>query len=826
MLRALVVVVVVAAAAAVGCGSSAGSHAGDIDLTINQRPGWQASDRASVTSLSVGARGASLELVGTTYSLTRAMLPSEHIIVHAGAAASTITLSAVASAKDHVLAVGSVTVKLAASGVTPAVIDLDVALADGYLPDDAHSAVPVSPASLVMLGGDEAQFTPLGPVDWSVREGSAGGTIDATGRYVAPAAAGTYHAVATSSLFWQQSSASTIAVQANGVVPWFGTPGGAGFLDGTGAGARIEPPYSGGHFTSDGTNLYLAQRHAIRRIDPATGTVTTIVGSPINFAYTAGNGTAAGFDFQPSIAADGNGHLYAGDAGRLLRIDTATADVTPLITSNGHVDGPLATAQVTGFYGMTWANGTLYFTEPQNCSLRMLDAGGTVTTLAGPPSGSPPNGGCGTFTPGTGTAARFCLPSDIAVVGDVVYMVDNCSGSTNLVRYHLAGGAVDQLTTLGTNGWGIAAQGSTLWTMEFGAALYRVDTTSGMLTKYLDALPEGRVTGFLPVGSGTTAYAVSFDALYSVDTSQSTNVRFIAGQGPLSAPPGGVVGFVYGYDRMSGAPDGNIYLCVGPQQFPIYELDTHALQFVPRTSALTGNSLCRVMAIDGGTVYTDSDGAIVSAALDGSGTMTTLVPAKAGQSVNNIALDGNQGLYIAYDSAFIVRLSLLDGTITPVAGTDHVGGGMDGTGAAAQFTTLNGMLFDGADTLWLADGAAIRNIKIPSNVVTTFAGDYSYAHSACTDGVGTAARFGDPHGMVLDGSRQNLYVADRLCNTIRKIALADGTVTTVAGTPGISALQPGALPAALSEPSDLMFAATGELLVSLQQEAVVVKIRF
>src|ERR1043166_8902008 len=35
-------------------------------------------------------------------------------------------------------------------------------------------------------------------VTWSIQEGSAGGTIDATGKYTAPATPGIYHVVATS----------------------------------------------------------------------------------------------------------------------------------------------------------------------------------------------------------------------------------------------------------------------------------------------------------------------------------------------------------------------------------------------------------------------------------------------------------------------------------------------------------------------------------------------------------------------------------------------------------------------------------------------------
>jgi hypothetical protein len=49
-----------------------------------------------------------------------------------------------------------------------------------------------------------------------------------------------------------------------------------------------------------------------------------------------------------------------------------------------------------------------------------------------------------------------------------------------------------------------------------------------------------------------------------------------------------------------------------------------------------------------------------------------------------------------------------------------------------------------------------------------------------TDGTGAAARFFNPYGITTDGT--NLYVSDNTNHTIRKIVIATGVVTTLAGT--------------------------------------------
>jgi hypothetical protein len=67
-------------------------------------------------------------------------------------------------------------------------------------------AVTVSPQSVTVQEGATQRFsaavsgTPETRVTWSIAEGPAGGSVDASGLYTAPAAAGTFHVVATSAV--------------------------------------------------------------------------------------------------------------------------------------------------------------------------------------------------------------------------------------------------------------------------------------------------------------------------------------------------------------------------------------------------------------------------------------------------------------------------------------------------------------------------------------------------------------------------------------------------------------------------------------------------
>src|SRR5437773_76309 len=145
-----------------------------------------------------------------------------------------------------------------------------------------------------------------------------------------------------------------------------------------------------------------------------------------------------------------------------------------------------------------------------------------------------------------------------------------------------------------------------------------------------------------------------------------------------------------------------------------------------------------------------------------------------------IAVDGAGNVYVT-DLSNTIRKITPAGVVTTLAGTPGVHGSADGTGSAAQFWQPWRIAVDSAGIVYVADQAnsTIRKIT-PAGVVTTIAGAAGMFGSA--DGSGSAARFNAPDGIAVDSSG-NLYVADTLNSTIRKIT-STGVVTTLAGTPG------------------------------------------
>jgi hypothetical protein len=104
----------------------------------------------------------------------------------------------------------------------------------------------------------------------------------------------------------------------------------------------------------------------------------------------------------------------------------------------------------------------------------------------------------------------------------------------------------------------------------------------------------------------------------------------------------------------------------------------------------------------------------------------------------------------------------LSAVVTTLAGSSQ--GNADGTGTAATFNNPYGVATDGTN-LYVGDQGnhRIRKIVIATGVVTTLAGNAS----GNADGPGTAATFNNPYGVTTDGT--NLYVGDFNNHRIRKI---------------------------------------------------------
>ena len=131
-------------------------------------------------------------------------------------------------------------------------------------------------------------------------------------------------------------------------------------------------------------------------------------------------------------------------------------------------------------------------------------------------------------------------------------------------------------------------------------------------------------------------------------------------------------------------------------------------------------------------------------------------------------------------------------TFTTIAGLAGVSGAADGTNSAARFYQPSGLAVDGAGNLYVADllNHTIRKIAPAGTnwVVSTLAGLAGTLGSA--DGTNDQARFNRPSAVAVDNAG-NLFVTDNYNDTIRKLTPvgSNWVVSTVAGLAGAAWLR-------------------------------------
>ena len=209
-----------------------------------------------------------------------------------------------------------------------------------------------------------------------------------------------------------------------------------------------------------------------------------------------------------------------------------------------------------------------------------------------------------------------------------------------------------------------------------------------------------------------------------------------------------------------------------------------------------------------GSVSTLAGSAGSSGSTDGTA-MAALFGAPSG-----VAVDGAGNIYVADTLSSTIRKVTSAGAVTTIAGQAGTSGSLDGSGTGALFNQPEGVAVDGAGNVYVADtlNSTIRKIT-PAGVVTTLTG--SARNTGSADGTSAAARFSSPVGLTVD-SNGNIYVADELNSAIRKITPA-GVVTTIAGRAGSIGIVLGTMPG-FAKPISL--AVVGDSLVIVDTNAI------
>lgn len=219
----------------------------------------------------------------------------------------------------------------------------------------------------------------------------------------------------------------------------------SGYLDGTGTSAKFNLPQDVALDASG--NVYVTDyyNHKIRKITSA-GVVSTLAGGA-TWGNTDGTGTNALFKNPTSLAVNqSTGDVYVADTQnhRIRKITPAGVVTTFAGGVQGYLDGTGTAANFNLPYDLAidGSTGDVYVADFGNHKIRKITSSGVVTTFAGSTSG---------YLDGTGTAAKFNQPWGIVVSswnGDI-FVSDS---GNNRIRKITAAGVVTTLAGSGTAG--------------------------------------------------------------------------------------------------------------------------------------------------------------------------------------------------------------------------------------------------------------------------------------------------------------------------------------------------------------------------------------
>ncbi|MBI5038704.1 MAG: hypothetical protein HZC13_02900 [Nitrospirae bacterium] len=572
-----------------------------------------------------------------------------------------------------------------------------------------------------------------------------------------------------------------------------GMPGGAGTSNGTGSVARFNSPRGVAVY---GDTLYIADldNHSIRKIDIPTKTVTTIAGYSGVPGLDDGIGTTARFNGPEGIETDGT-FLYIADTKNhaIRKIDINTGNVVTLAGKRGQKgskDGTGKDAMFSGPTAMTLLGEFLYVADTDNNTIRRIHTGtGDTITIAGTPStkGS---------KDGIGRDALFNYPLGIAADDAYLYIADTYNHTIRRLDPQtgevitLTGipGQADYQDGSLTEArfyypYGLCVRGAELFVADLWNGVIRVvDVSAGSVSTIAGTKPVYDITTGLQTFSGSTDgligvgrlynpadIAISGDYLYVADMYNQLIRRVDIITGEISKiagkPPTPGTKDATGEESRFSTPGG-----IAMDGDALYVADTfnHTIRKIDRpTGAVT------TLAGSPG-VYGSAD--------------STESPALFSSPTDVIVDAAGENLYIVDTDNYVIRrMRLSTGEVRTFAGYPGIPGTQDGTGWDARFKSPKRGVRIG-DKLYIADTGnhAIRQVDMGTGVVTTIAGERGVSGWTDTGEGSGAARFNSPGDLTTDGTF--LYVADTGNHAIRKVDLLTGFVETIAGTRGSSGL--------------------------------------
>ena len=246
------------------------------------------------------------------------------------------------------------------------------------------------------------------------------------------------------------------------------------------------------------------------------GTMSVLAGLSANTGSTDGTGTAARFRFPRGVAVAANGDIYVADRfNHTIRKVTPAGVVTTLAglpETTGSADGTGSAARFNFPSDIAIdGNGDLFVTDSSNHTIRKVTQAGVVTTLAG-------TVGVPGWLDGSGTATRFNFPSGIAANANGLFVADI---SNQVIRKVTYAGVVSTIAgSAGLTGFTDASGSSARFNNPAGVAVdasdnvFVADSGNNMIRKVTAAgvvsTIGGRPNGERGSASGTGTNALFF----------------------------------------------------------------------------------------------------------------------------------------------------------------------------------------------------------------------------------------------------------------------------------------------------------------------------
>jgi sugar lactone lactonase YvrE len=567
-------------------------------------------------------------------------------------------------------------------------------------------------------------------------------------------------------------------------------------------------------------NIYFTdtEHHRIRKVDHATGVILTVAGNgDAGFSGDGDLALAASLSSPSGIALDVSGNIFIADTGnsRIRRVDAATGRITTF-AGRGPA-GPSAQGQPINIdlnapLGLAFdPAGNLYIADTTNHRILKITRENGVITFAG--------NGQSAFSGDNGpaTAAALNAPRVVATDSDGnVWIVD--TGNNRIRQVDKAGiiRTIHAGTLNGPRGLAVSVNREVFISDSGNHRILRVSsvgdvsTIAGTGSAGFDgdrSRPES--------ASLNDPYGIAVDGsgMLLVADRRNNRIRKIAeGQGRLLTPFGVIPGppiitTIAGNGQLDDIGDG------GPATAAVLSGPSAALSDGAGNLYVSDSGHNRVRRVDAvtGTITTIAGSG--TGGLDGDGGPATEASLRFPQG---LAIHPDGSLYIADTQNHVVRKVQPNGFISTFAGTGTRG--YSGDNLAANVSALSqpfGLAIDAQGNVYISDTGnhRIRKVAAGTQLMTTIAGNGSAGFSN-EGGVATTASLSVPRGIALDAAG-NLYIADSGNNRIRRVDAGTQVIHTVAGNgqQSFSGDEGPATAAALNSPLSVTIDGTGAVLI-------------